>query len=363
MWKYTEKKRQRLETLCSSYGPTAYEVGVQKVVAERFRNMGIPCSGDAIGNLYASINDNADFCIGIAAHCDEVGIQVTEIIEKGLLRFRKIGGVRATSLIGHKVVILTEKGPVRGIVGSDPLQNNGTDNGILVKTSDLWIDIGADTKHDCEGIVEIGDYGVFEADFLELGENRIASKSLDDRLGVFIMEEVMEILRNEHLNIGVVAISTVQEEISYRGAAASVKPMAAAIVLDVDFATDIPTEHTNMGALYLGGGIGINRNADSNVVLQKIFLDMAYEKDIPVQKTVSRNISGGTDATQLQVKGNIATLNINIPLRYMHSHKEVCDKRDIEYAVRSVVGLIKRINDNEQLRNFVPWQQIVVSGL
>lgn len=358
MWNYTEEKRQRLEALCSSYAPTAYEVEVQKLVAERFRGMGIPCSGDAIGNLYASINENADFCIGIVAHCDEIGIQVTEINEKGLLRFRKIGGLRATSLIGHKVVILTENGPVRGIIGCDPLQNNGTDTGILVRTSDLWIDIGADTRQDCAEMVETGDYGVFEADYLELGKNRIASKSLDDRLGLFIMEEVMDILRNERLNIGVVAISTVQEEISYRGAAASVKPMAAAIVLDVDFATDIPTEHTNMGALELGCGIGINRNADSNVVLQRIFLKMASQEGIPVQKTVSRNISGGTDATQLQVNGDIATLNINIPLRYMHSHKEVCDKRDIEYAVRSVVGLIKLLNDNEQSRSFVPWQQI-----
>lgn len=358
MWSFTENSELRLKALCSTYAPTSYEMAVQKALADEFADMDIACSGDAIGNLYATINDDAEFKIGIIAHSDEIGIQITEITGQGLLRFRKIGSLRATSLIGHRVVILTNKGQIPGIIGCDPLQNNGTDTGILVKTSDLWVDIGAESEQECSDMVNVGDYGIFESDFIKLGTNRIASKAMDDRLGIFIMAEAMNVLRNENLSVGVTAISTVQEEISFRGAAACVKPLNMAIVLDVDFTTDVPTEHTNMGKLELGKGVGINRNADSNIVLQNIFIKVADECGIPVQPTLSRNVSGGTDATQMQLNGNIATLNINIPLRYMHSHYEMCDKRDIEYTVRAVVNLIKHIDNNKQLRNFVPWQNI-----
>ena len=358
MWKFSEESEQRLKSLCGVYAPSSYEMAVQKSVAKRFADMGITCTGDAIGNLYATINGDADFHIGIAAHCDEIGIQITEITGQGLLRFRKIGGLRATSLIGHRVVILTGSGEIPGIIGCDPLQNNGTDNGILVKTSDLWVDIGAGSEEECAAMVRTGDYGVFSSDYTRLGDNRIVAKSLDDRVGLFVMEEVMNILRRESLTIGVCAISTVQEEISYRGAAACSRQPDAVIVIDVDFTTDIPTEHTQMGSLELGQGVGINRNADSNAVLQKEFIRIADRCGIPVQTTLSRNVSGGTDATRMQTNGNTATLNINIPLRYMHSHCEMCDRRDIEYAVRAVVNLIKHINDNQNLRKFVPWQNI-----
>lgn len=358
MWHFTEDSEQRLRALCGSYAPTSFEMAVQKTIADRFADMGLQCTGDAIGNLYASINEDADFKIGIAAHCDEIGIQVTEITGQGLLRFRKLGGLRATSLIGHRVAILTETGTIPGIIGCDPLQDNGTDNGILVKTSDLWIDIGTESAQESACAVKIGDYGVFESDFIKLGCNRIAAKSLDDRLGVFVMEEVMNILRNEKLTVGLTAISTVQEEISYRGASACTKHLDAAIVLDVDFTTDIPTEHSQTGLLELGKGVGINRNADSNIVLQNMFVNVAKESGIPVQPTLSRNVSGGTDATRMQTSGNTATLNINIPLRYMHSQYELCDRRDIEYAVRAVADLIKFIDNNQTARTFVPWRNI-----
>ena len=98
----------------------------------------------------------------------------------------------------------------------------------------------------------------------------------------------------------------------------------------------------------------MNLNADSNIILQNIFYDVCNKNSIPVQKTISRNISGGTDSTMVQTLGNIASLNVNLPLRYMHSHYEVCDIRDIEYCVNSVCELIKKIN-RDNLRSFIPW--------
>ncbi len=160
----------------------------------------------------------------------------------------------------------------------------------------------------------------------------------------------------EELKIGVTAVSTVLEEVNMHGVMASHKDYNVALVLDVDFATDVPTDHPEMGELRLGGGFGLNINADSNVVLRNLMQNVSEQYNIPRQLTVSRNLSGGTDAARLQSCGNIATLNVNLPLRYMHSRYEMCDIRDVEHAVNAIVGFVKHINDNK-ITNFVPWKQ------
>lgn len=355
-WKFREDNGLFLKVLCESYAPSSSEVNVQKAISKYLTTHGLECQGDAIGNLYASTNPLSDFHIGIIAHCDEIGVQITDIDDNGLLRFRKLGGLRATSLIGHRVVVLTDNGEVEGIVGNDPLQDNGTETGILVKTSDLWIDIGVESRSECERLVAVGDFAVFKSELLTLGEHRLVSKSLDNRLGGFIMSEVASYFAHNTIDMDITAISTVQEEINMGGIAAYHTPLNIAIVVDVDFATDIPTAHTDMGRLSIGEGIGINYNADSNRVLQQILCEVATKNDIPVQATLSRNISGGTDATIARTLGNTATININIPLRYMHSHYEMCDIRDIEWAINAIINLIEYINNNN-IRNFVPWQQ------
>lgn len=344
-----------LERLCSCSAPSSHEMELQGLLSHEFSTMGIACHGDAIGNLYARLNPDAPMQVALVAHADEIGLQITRIDEHGLLRYRKIGGLRCTSLFGHRVRILTDKGSVPGIVGCDPMQDNGTDNGILVKTSDQWIDIGAGSKQEAEQMIQIGDFVVFEPDYMRMGEHRIVSKALDDRLGTYVMMQVMRELKHNDLHIGITAISSVQEEISMRGIQACNVPFDAAIVIDVDFATDIPTTHTDMGLLKLGHGVGINLNADSNLIMQQHFCHVAEETGLPYQKTLSRNLSGGTDATKLQLGGNIATLNINVPLRYMHTHSEVCDERDVECAVRSISAFLSHLDKNG-INNFVPWQ-------
>ena len=344
-----------LEKLCKTYGPTSCEWAVQRLVAEECKSMQMNCEGDAIGNLYATWNNGGSLRIGLIAHADEIGMQVSGITDEGLLRFRKIGGLRATSLDGHHVVVLTRKGTLDGVIGSDPMNDNGTEKGILVSTGDLWIDIGAESRCEAEDLVEIGDLVVFNASVTRLGKHRIVSKALDDRLGLYVILRALQQLKSLSLKSEVVAISSVQEEISMRGIMASRKPLDVAIVLDVDYATDAPNAHAEMGRLVLGGGIGTNRNADSNPVLRSIVETVAIEEGVSLQQTISRNISGGTDATRLGTMGDIATLNLNVPLRYMHTHSEMCDIRDVEAAIGVVVSLVRQL-DSMSKSTFIPWQ-------
>ena len=119
-------------------------------------------------------------------------------------------------------------------------------------------------------------------------------------------------------------------------------------------ATDIPGDTSRSGNLHLGDGVGVPLNADSSPVLLHILREVAARQGIPLQCFPGRNLTGGTDALQLKSGGNVAVLNLSIPLRYMHSRYEVCDVRDVLHAVDLVCALVSHFNDCPT-QNFVPW--------
>lgn len=74
---------------------------------------------------------------------------------------------------------------------------------------------------------------------------------------------------------------------------------------------------------------------------------VAESNEIPIQETVGHALSGGTDAMILQLTANgVATANISIPCRYMHSHTEMCDGKDINYAIKLLTQTILDIDKN-----------------
>ena len=106
----------------------------------------------------------------------------------------------------------------------------------------LWIDIGAKDGDEAKGMVRVGDVGVIDQDLLELPNGRIASRSLDNRMGAFVVLEALRLLSEEEVSAEVVAVASVQEEIGLygaRGAAYGLDPDAA-IAVDVTHATDTP---------------------------------------------------------------------------------------------------------------------------
>lgn len=350
MWKFTKDKEALLKMLCSCPGPSSNEVVIQKCVARVVSDLGLSVRGDNIGNLYASKGEGKKLNVAVVAHCDEVGMQVVGVEKNGMLRFRKIGGLRPTSLPGHRVVVLTDKGLVDGIVGCDPLLDNETESGYVLKTSDLWIDTCGNSAG-----VKAGDFVVFREQFYVLNNTCIVSKALDDRVGVFIMLEILRMLNEADMDIHILGISSVQEEIQLRGVRAVSEDIDIAVVIDVDYASDQPAQHKNRDMLSLGGGPGICFNADSNPKLRSMLEEVANNNNIRIQRTVGGTISGGTDASQLQLRSNIATVNVSIPLRYMHTHSEICAIRDVEDAINMITEFIHQI-DSRQLRSFIPWK-------
>lgn len=139
-----------------------------------------------------------------------------------------------------------------------------------------------------------------------------------------------------------------QEEIRLRGIAPCVYNIKPTIgfVVDVGFATDVPgSSQYEESTFCLGKGVGLIHNADNNPILVDYLKQVAESKKIPIQETVGHTLSGGTDAMILQLTADgVATANISIPCRYMHSHTEMCDWEDIEYAIELLTQTILKID-------------------
>lgn len=311
---------------------------------------------DIVGNSIVTLNnqENCDSIL-IEAHIDEIGFQVLYIGEDGGIFLRANGGVDMHCIPGSQVEIHGKEGTVSGIIGKTPihlLTNNERDK--IIELSNLWVDTGLDVE-DVKKKVRVGDVVSFKSNIEFLGEHRITSKALDDKVGVFIVAEVIRYLSNyrEHLNCKVAGAATVQEETGCRGVQTSCFSIMPdiAISIDVDFATDVPGCPKNKyGDVSLGKGVVVSFCLDSDISMADEMISIAEEKGIPFQLSARPQATGGTNASRTRFMGSgIRTILLGIPCRYMHTPVEMCDLRDVEAAIRLIVEYIKKLSDTQNI--------------
>ena len=292
----------------------------------------------------ATLESDNPLNLGIVAHMDTVAVQITKILPNGLLQMRHIG-IRPHTLLGQHMEVFTKNGIIDGVIGFDPTSQYGQPKGLVEE--DLWMDIGASNyEHACQ-MVQIGDLAVFSPRFRFMGEHYICGTAIDDRIGIFIIDECLHWFTSHKAPVNLHFIGSVQEEVGLRGASiiAANIPLDACIILDVDYATDTQTPHENqMGSLYLGKGVGLHVKSDNNPVLRKIAIEVAKKNALPYQISLGRCIYGGTDGASLQIQGTgVPILNLNIPCRYMHSPVEMCHRQDVESAICLLIALIEKL--------------------
>ena len=344
------------EELLMTCGPSGFEFEQAKVYRDYLKPFAHDIRTDVLGNTIARLNPDAKFQFMLSGHYDEIGFQVVSIMPQGLVSFRPVGGIDPLTLPGTGVEILTEKGHIPGVIGRNPIHLKTPDERKAVpKIEDLWIDIGAADRDAAAKIVQVGDPVVFARNFEMLSPTCIHSKSLDDKIGAFVIAEAFRQLSKRKIKVGVACVGTVQEELGLRGAitgAFGVNPNAA-IAVDVGFATDVPgIKPELLGDIKLGAGAELQRNADNNPPLLNRILKAAAKKKIPYQMTTGHRATGGTDTAAIQMtRGGVATALISIPNRYMHTPAEICDLRDVESAVALIVETIASLTGKE---TFIP---------
>ena len=340
-----EASYEFLKSLLSTPGPSGYEraaAEIWRAEAGEFAEV----RGDRMGNSFATLNGGGAPRVMLSGHIDEIGLMVTHVEEGGLLRFQGVGGWDPQVLVGQRVLVQTMNGVVPGVIGKKAIHVMEADERKKVsEIKSLWIDIGAKDGDEAKGRVRVGDVAVVDQDVLELPNGRIVSRSLDNRMGAFVVLEALRLLsEGESLAAEVVAVASVQEEIGLygaRGAAFGLDPDAA-IAVDVTHATDTPgipkNEH---GDHSLGSGPVITRAANLSPLVTDGLIDIAEGEGIPYTlEADSRSTSTDADAIQF-TRAGIATGLVSAPNRYMHSPNEIVALEDLENCARLIAAYVK----------------------
>jgi endoglucanase len=286
--------------------------------------------------------------LAIVGHIDEIAVVVTHVGDDGLLAIRQLGGFDARTVVAQRVEILTREGRVPGVVGPRKSKTRRGDDPKPYEFSDLFIDIGAKDKEEASAVVRPGDAAIIAGAPLELLNGRIASRSLDNRLGSYIALEVARRVAQEGGTPGDVAgVAVVQEEVGdlagSRTAAFALEP-AVAIAVDVTHATDVRgADPEDEGDHRLGGGPAIGRGSSIHPRVFELLYETAEQEGIAATVEVSRGITN-TDADAMYLsRAGVATGLVSIPLRYMHTPVEVVDLADVEAVVKLLVAFAHRL--------------------
>ena len=341
-----------LQEFMNTSSPTGFETEAAAVFRKYTGGFCDEIRKDVMGNTIAVLNADAKFKVMLAGHYDEIGFQIVHISDSGLLYFRANGGIDKLNIPSSEVDILTPNGKVHGVIGKKPIHLlKEAERSKALELTDLWIDIGAESKAEAQKLVSVGDPVAMKCNFKMLNENRFVSKGTDDKIGAFIVAEVLKELSKRSLSVGVYGVGTVQEEVGLRGSHVSafgIDPNAA-FVLDVGFATDLPDISKNqLGDISLGKGAILTRSCDNNRILGAMLRESAQKKAVPYQESAAHRATGGTDAACIQLtRSGVATALISIPNRYMHSQVEMCDLRDARSAIDILVETISSMSGNE----------------
>ncbi|WP_026560860.1 M42 family metallopeptidase [Bacillus sp. J37] len=307
---------------------------------------------DNLGSLIAKkVGQENGPKVMIAGHLDEVGFMVTQIDDKGFLRFQTVGGWWSQVMLAQRVTIVTRKGEVTGVIGSKPphiLPPEARKKPVEIK--DMFIDIGASSREEAmEFGVMPGDQIVPYFEFTVMkNEKMLLAKAWDNRIGCAIAIDVLKALKDtDHPNV-VYGVGTVQEEVGLRGARTSANMIQPDIAfgVDVGIAGDTPGISDKEASSKMGEGPQIilyDASMVSHKGLRDLVTDTADELNIPYQ--FDAIAGGGTDSGAIHISANgVPALSITIATRYIHSHAAMLHRDDYENAVKLIAEVIKRLD-------------------
>jgi putative aminopeptidase FrvX len=338
-------------------GLSGHEGRVRRYLAARLTELGHPSRTDRLGNLIATIEgDEGAPRVMLFAHMDQLGFVVRRIESNGLIRLERLGGVPEKALPSLPVLLCVGEGRDRpGVIANKSHHATAPEEKYRVLPyAELYVDAGLDSAEAVRAAgIEIGTPVVYEPKVLDLGPDRIAGTSVDDRAACAVLLEVARALGGMTQRPATSIVFSVQEEFNLRGAMTAAYALSPdiAIQLDLMLATDTP-DMAGRGDCVVGGGPvmamysfhgrGTLNGTIPHPALVELFAQAAAADGIALQR--SAHIGVLTDSAYVQgVREGIACIDLGFPTRYTHSALEVCDLRDLDALARLVLGGLARI--------------------
>ncbi len=337
--------------------PTGFEWRGQKKWADYARQFADRVENDAYGTAWATLEGSAKKPrrIMLEAHADEIGFMVKTITKDGFLNLDRIGGSDAATARGRRLDILGDKGVVRGIIGNTAIHIRDRENEKAPKVHELYVDIGAknDKEVAARGHARRARRGVCRCARNCSGKDLLVGRALDNRMGGFIIAQVMKRLHARKTRIAstVIAVNAVQEEIGGHGAKMVTHRLMpdVAVCLDVTHATDTPgIDKAKHGEVKLGAGPSITHGTCNHPRVVERLMRAADKAKVNLQHESSSRYSG-TDTDEIfRVQHGIPSGLISLPLRYMHSVVEMASLKDVEQVIAVLTAFVESVKPDDE---------------
>jgi putative aminopeptidase FrvX len=335
-----------LKKICETPGAPGFEQRIRELIIREVSPLVDELSVDPMGNVFAIKRGNNRKRVMVAAHMDEIGFIITHIDEDGFLRFHTLGGFDPKTLTAQRVIVHGKK-DIIGVMGSKPVHlMKPEERNKQTPISEYFIDVGMPREKVVE-IVSIGDPVTRERSLIEMGDC-VNSKSIDNRVSVFILIEALRILKDQEVPYDVYGVFTVQEEVGLRGAISSTHRVDPdfGLGLDVTIAFDVPGANPHEKVTHLGKGTAI-KIMDGSVIsdyrMVNFLKKTANAYNIKWQPEILPK--GGTDTAGIQRFGKKGAISgaISIPLRHIHQSIELAHKEDIQSSIDLLTAALKEM--------------------
>ncbi|MEM8886288.1 MAG: M42 family metallopeptidase [Planctomycetota bacterium] len=336
---------ESLRALLQLPGVPGYEDRVREWIEAHLPD-GFDGATDSMGNLVVTLGEG-ERSILFVAHMDEIGFFVSQIRDDGFLKLRAVGGIDPRAMFGQALRIVTEQGEVPGIVTVTPphlMKDRVREMSEVPKVGEWLVDIGASSAEEARYLgVDLLDFAVPEKHPRVLHGKYWSCRSLDDRVGCWILLQALERVRFMNLGVRVHFAFSTQEEVGLRGAQVLAKQLDVddAYAVDSASAADHPGVSDDLSPARLGAGAAL-RVVDNAAIMPRAFTkelqELATEAEIPLQVIFC---GGGTDARSFQAEG-ARVMALGVPMRYAHSMIETVHADDVEATIRLVEAIIGR---------------------
>jgi endoglucanase len=243
-----------------------------------------------------------------------------------------------------------------GIIGNTAihLRKDGLSDEKAPKIHELYVDVGVSSAEDVAKLgLRVGIPAVYADGAEEFGEGRIVGRALDNRLGGFVIAQVLARLAKKgrkKLGSTVIAVNAVQEEIGGHGARMAAYRLNpdVCIVLDVTHSTDTPgIDQAIHGEVKLGAGPTVTHGTCNHPKVIERLLEVANDGKIPIQHESSSRYSGTDTDVIFNVREGIPSALVSFPLRYMHSVVEMADLADVEKTIALLTAFVESVSERD----------------
>jgi endoglucanase len=325
-----------LRKVCEIPGAPGFEQRIREFVINQARPLVDELKIDAMGNVLAIKKGKGDKRVMVAAHMDEIGFIVTHIDEDGFIRFHTLGGFDPKTLTSQRVIVHGKEDLI-GVMGCKPIHlMKPEERNKQLPINEYYIDLGM-PRDEVVKLVSIGNPITRERQLIEMGQC-VNSKSLDNRVSVFILLETLRELKDQEVPYDIYGVFTVQEEVGLRGAISSAHHIDPdfGYGLDVTIAFDVPGAQSHEQVTKLGKGAAIkvmDGTSISDFRMVQYMKEVADRHEIAWQPEILP--AGGTDTAGVQRSGKKGAIAgaISIPLRNMHQTIEMANKQDVRHCI------------------------------